>query len=207
MEQNKEWKECNAQVFWGEIASTDHLVQIYDDVNTFLNTLGRFAASGFVAGDAVIIIATAEHLKALEMRLQLTGLDINTLKMINQYIPVNAKDALAKFMVNDVPDETLFKEFVSSLISRARKNSGRVRAFGEMVAILWDQGNKNATIELEQLWNRFCQTEAFCLFCAYPKKGFSEDASDSLQDICTSHSKVLGGWNNSSTKIFYKQSV
>lgn len=207
MEQSKEWKECNAHVFWGEIASTDHLVQIYDNANTFLNTLGRFAASGFVAGDAVIIIATAEHLAALEMRLQLTGLDINTLKMINQYIPVNAKDALAKFMVNDAPDEKLFKDFVSSLIIRARKKSGRIRAFGEMVAILWEQGNKNATIELEQMWNRFCQLEAFCLFCAYPKKGFSEDAGESLQHICTTHSKVIGGWNNSSADIFYKQSV
>src|SRR5688500_19228341 len=52
-----------------------------------------------------------------------------------------------------------------------------VRAFGEMVAVLWANGHNGATVRLEHLWHAFCQSEAFSLFCAYPKTGFTQDAS------------------------------
>lgn len=38
-----------------------------------------------------------------------------------------------------------------------------------MVAILWSKGNSETTIRLGYLWNKFCEKEALCLFCAYPK--------------------------------------
>jgi hypothetical protein len=77
--------------------------------------------------------------------------------------------------------------------SRARQNEGRVRAFGEMVAVLWANGHNGATVRLEHLWHAFCQSEAFSLFCAYPKSGFTQDASTSIKEICATHSKVISG--------------
>lgn len=40
------WKNTNIQVFWGEIAPCDHLIQIYENESHFLNTLEGFAGSG-----------------------------------------------------------------------------------------------------------------------------------------------------------------
>jgi hypothetical protein len=40
-------------------------------------------------------------------------------------------------MVKDWPDEKLFASLVDYLIKRASKMGRRVRAFGEMVALLW----------------------------------------------------------------------
>jgi hypothetical protein len=72
------------------------------------------------------------------------------------------------------------------------------------VAILWAKGQVGATVRLEQLWNKFCETEAFCLFCAYPKSGFTQDASESLMHICNAHKKMLKG-GKSRKDLFYKE--
>ena len=107
-------------------------------------------------------------------------------------------------MVNDWPDENLFNQMVSEVITKAKIRGRQVRAFGEMVAILWAQGKVGATVRLEHLWNKFCENEAFCLFCAYPKSGFTQDASESVMHICGAHSKMIAGVGKGMTDIFYK---
>jgi hypothetical protein len=73
-----------------------------------------------------------------------------------------------------------------------------------MVAILWAKGQVGATVRLEQLWNKFCQRESFCLFCAYPQSGFTQDASESLGHICSAHSKVIASGEVGMNDIFFK---
>jgi hypothetical protein len=132
------------------------------------------------------------------------GLDIDALTSNDQYIPLDADETLAKFMINGWPDQKLFTALVTKVIERARKNDRKVRAFGEMVAILWAKGFNGATVRLEHLWNKFCETETFCLFCAYPKAGFTQSASDSLLHICGAHTKMITGNGKSKTELFYK---
>lgn len=161
---------------------------------------------GINANDSCIVIATDEHLKALEGKLESYGIHINTLISENRYIPLNAEETLSKFMVNGWPDENLFIQTVSEVIKKARgKKNRNIRAFGEMVAILWAQGNNGATVQLEHLWNEFCLKEPFCLFCAYPKAGFTEDINESMDHICCAHSKMIRGSENKLTEVFYKE--
>lgn len=203
--QVEEWEQCNTQVFWGEIAPCNHLVQIYESDEVVLSALEGFVASGFRTGESIIIIATKAHLEALNIRLEASKVNLQSFINNDQYIPLDAKEVLAKFMVNTWPDEALFTETVRTVVAKARGNSNRpVRAYGEMVAILWGQGHMGATIQLEHLWNKFCETEIFCLFCAYPKSGFTQSAEESIRHICSSHSKVIAGDVQSMTEVFYK---
>jgi len=55
------------------------------------------------------------------------------------------------------------------------------RAFGEIVAVPWSRSHNGATVQLERLWHAVFQKEAFSLFCAYPRCGFTRDASKSMQ--------------------------
>jgi len=68
-----------------------------------------------------------------------------------------------------------------------------ITVFGEMVAILWSEGNKVGALELERLWNDVLKDHAFHLHCAYPR-WILQDGSDNLllKSICDEHSSVLG---------------
>jgi hypothetical protein len=180
-----------AEIFWGEIAPHEHLVQIYGDEAPFLDALEGFVVGGLRAGEAVIVIATAEHLNALEKKVQAEGFDLDAARSQNQYISLDAKETLSRFLLGGWPDDGRFRKVVSDLLVKARGKGRRVRAFGEMVAVLWSQGHNGATVRLEHLWHQFCQNEEFSLFCAYPRSGFTQDAEASIQEICSAHSKVI----------------
>lgn len=198
------WKKSDTKVFWGEIAPCDHLVQFYENDDAFLNTLEGFAGGGFLEGDSVVIIATSGHLNALNERLTRLNFDINSLIAANQYFPLTVEEVLSKFMVNNWPDEELFTKFISSLIQTAENNNRKIRAFGEMVAILWEQGLNGATVQLEHLWNQLHNKRPFVLYCAYPKIGYTQHAIDSIKKICKSHSKIIDGKTRPATEIYYK---
>ena len=202
---NSNWQASNAQVFWGEIAPCNHLLQIYENDEVMLDALESFAASGFDSGESVVVIATAVHLKGLEERLVQMGYHLESLQNSHQFIPLEANKALEKFMVKDWPDEDLFMSFVNETIALAKGGTTRnVRAYGEMVAILWEQGHAGATVRLEHLWNKFCEQEDFCLFCAYPKTAFTQDIKNSIRHICSAHSKIISGDVRSTKEIYYQ---
>lgn len=208
---SEKWHQEDEQVFWGEIAPSDHVVQIYENDQSFLDLLSGFVIGGIRTDEIVIVIATSAHLAALDERLKLNGFDPFYLKLRDKYIPLDASETLSGFMVDGWPDEMLFNHVVSSILLRAKRNGTKVRAFGEMVALLWAQGFNGATVQLEHLWNKFCASESFCLFCAYPRSGFTDDPRTSMQHICGAHSKVIAGVGKNSNDILYtsntKQSI
>lgn len=204
MNSTKNWHQCNANTFWEEEAASAHVVQIYENEEALLNLLESFVTGGIAAGDAVVLIATSKHLDSLEQKLKLAGVDVDTLKADDRYLPLNAEEVLARFMINDWPNYSLFMETITRVFRRVKKDKRHIRAFGEMVAILWEQGNSGATIMLEQLWNMYAEKEPFSLYCAYPKSAFPDNSDVSLKNICKTHSKIISGSVDSTDKLTYK---
>jgi hypothetical protein len=178
-------------VFWGEISPCEHLVQFYEADNVFLDTLEGFVGGGLRSGEGVIVIATPGHLQVLSERLRASGIDVDRALRHDQYIPLDAEESLARFMTNGWPDDEQFFGFVRGLLERARTRHPKVRAFGEMVALMWARGEHGATVRLEHLWHQLCSTDGFSLLCAYPRAGLTEDASSSISEICAAHSRVV----------------
>ncbi|WP_342116550.1 MEDS domain-containing protein [Pseudoduganella sp. OTU4001] len=177
--------------FWQHTSHCDHSVQVYDDETSFLETLEAFVMAGFDRNEAVIVIATPQHREALAMRLERNGIDVAAASMRGQYIVRDARSTLARFMFDGWPAEARFQAAVEELVARARENHQAVRAFGEMVALLWDDGLHRATMRLEHLWTQLCQRESFPLFCAYPKAAFDLGESTACREVCQAHTRVL----------------
>jgi hypothetical protein len=153
-------------------APCGHLVQFYADHHRLLDTLEGFISSGLGAGEAVVVIATPRHLHALEARLQGRGIDLVTARNENRYLPFGAGDAMDRFMVDGRPDAGRFAAFLDETLARARGPGRKVRAFGEMVAVLWAAGRREAALHLERLWSDACARGQLSLLCAYPASGF-----------------------------------
>lgn len=190
---NPTHRHTDTDIFWGEIAPGEHFAQIYEEDSDFLDTLEGFVVSGLQDGDSVVLIITPEHLARLEDRLKAYGDETVTLaRSLGQLITADAEQVLSRFMVNGWPDEERFVRTVTELLESSRKAGRRIRAFGEMVALLWAQGQNGATVRLEHLWHKMCDEERFPLFCAYPKSGFTQDSASSLHEICHIHSRIVG---------------
>lgn len=178
--------------FWAEMTPSEHFVQIYEADSPFLDALTGFIGGGLLADEAAVVIATENHRIGLIKRLDEIGVDVEAAQSVDQLILLDADDTVAKFMINGWPDDQRFAQVIAEILERARGPQRRkIRAFGEMVAILWANGHSGATVRLEHLWHDICQQEVFCLFCAYPKIGTTQSSLDSLADVLKAHSKIL----------------
>jgi hypothetical protein len=180
-----------AKAFWAEMSAREHFVQIYQDEDTFVNTLTSFVNEALQEGFTALVVATPVHHRQLEERLSQIGHDLAALQTQDQYISLDAEATMGEFMVNGSVDGERFLQVATDILARATKNGRNVRAFGEMVAIMWARGFYGATVKLEYLWHQFCTENSFAMFCAYPEIGFAENGSEAIAHICAAHSKIL----------------
>lgn len=177
---------------WAEMGDAEHFVQFYEADGFLLNSLSGFIGKAITSGDAAIVVATQEHRDGLDELLQANGLDIAGAKTSGRYVCLDAAETLSKFMVDGSPEPARFNEVIGTVIASVTDGSSRVRAFGEMVALLWAEGNHSAAIRLEELWNNLQQSHSFSLFCAYPMNGLGgEKFIEPHGSVCSVHSRVI----------------
>jgi len=187
---------ADALAAWRESDQHAHIVQFYECDDFMVTEVGRFIGTAIGAGDSGIVIATKPHRDGIAQQLASHGLNVTMAIAQGRYLALDAAETLAKFMITGQPDRERFTSVIGEVVERARKAAGRegarVAAFGEMVALLWAEGKRDAAIRLEQLWNSLAETHAFSLHCAYPIKDFSRrDHSEPFLKICAEHSSVL----------------
>lgn len=176
--------------------SRSHVVQFYHDDAFLLDALSRSIGAAVCAGDGAVVITTCAHRDGLERRLTARGLDVFAVREQGRYISVDAAEILPKIMQDGQPAEEVFLETVGALIDRAWANAEgdhpHVTVFGELVALLWAQGQGEAAIQLEKLWNRLGQSRTFSLCCSYPIGGShrKEDAELFVR-MCSEHTAVI----------------
>ncbi|MEO7348065.1 MAG: MEDS domain-containing protein, partial [Opitutaceae bacterium] len=177
---------------WRGASASDHFVQFYRTDDYLIECLAGYVAEGVWNRDIAVVIATPEHRIALEERLRAKSVDIFSTMLERQYLAFDAREMLSKFMFGDRPDRTAFMKVMGDLVRKATAGGRQLRAFGEMVALLWMDGKRAAAIELEQLWNELSREHAFALFCAYPAVCMDTKGNGpSLEHVCDHHSCVI----------------
>jgi PAS domain S-box-containing protein len=177
---------------WNDIAESEHFVQFYESDEFLVESVTGFVAAALNDGQGSVVIATAEHHLALEQKLADLGVDLMAALSAGRWVPLDAADTLAKFMVNGSPDPQRFAATVGATIAQLARGGGRVHAFGEMVALLWSAGQRDAAIKLEELWNELGQRHRFALFCAYPIAAFAGAGHEGpFNGVCSCHTRVI----------------
>ena len=177
---------------WSNMSETEHFVQFYEADGFLLKSLSGFFSAALKTDEGALVVATKSHRDGLEELLHANGLDTAKARKDGQYLAIDASAALEKFMVDGWPEPGRFKEVIGRLVTQVSKGRPRLKAFGEMVALLWADGNYTGAIRLEELWNNLQKEHCFSLFCAYPIRTFvGEKLGAPLNDVCTAHSRVI----------------
>ncbi len=180
------------QVDWSKLRNTNHFVQFYENDEFLVESVGKYVKAALRCGDCSLVVATPDHQAALQRKLVATGIDVAEAEESGRYVAFDAAATLSTFMIERSPDPQRFDDTVGSVIRRMRETGRRVYAFGEMVALLWTQGNRQGAIALENLWNKLAKEQPFTLYCAYRMGAFGgSDHSDGFEGICSCHTRVI----------------
>ena len=176
-------------------APHQHAVQFYESDDFLVRAVSQYLEGGLKASEPVIAIATREHRLGFARELVSRGIDVDGARQRGMFVELDAGETLSKFMLNGSPDGARFAETIGPVLERAaqqRSATGSLRAFGEMVNILWSEGNGPAALALESLWNRLSERYEFSLLCGYCLERFDDAADASIfSAICAEHTHVV----------------
>jgi diguanylate cyclase (GGDEF)-like protein len=160
-----------------------HGVYFYDDDDDLLAPLAGYVGAGLLSEGGVILIATAEHRRQLSRRLSQDLL--RDARTSGRYLELDAAETLRRITRSGYPDPDLFQMIVGTAVLGGLARYGQLRAYGEMVGLLWADGNAAASERLEALWNDLQQRVSFSLLCAYARTRRPQDRLDRIRSLHT----------------------
>jgi anti-sigma regulatory factor (Ser/Thr protein kinase) len=172
------------------LAERDHVVQFYDHDSDLARSVGGYLAEAIEARCVAMVIATEAHRRAFEAELTAAGIDVAEGVRSGFLIWRDAATTLSTFMSRGAVDRDAFMREVGTLVRKGAERAP-VRAYGEMVSLLWDGGDVLGAIELEKLWNELQGKLEFSLRCAYHSASVAgEEDAEALSQVCHLHSAV-----------------
>jgi hypothetical protein len=176
-----------------------HAVQFYESDRSLTTIVAKFLADGFKQNQPGVVIATPEHCAVIEESLAAHQLDVRRMKQLGDLVVLDAREVLDTIMVDRTPHAPLFTHVLGTTFAEvARIHPKRtIRAYGEMVNVLWKDGLTTAAIRLETLWNELAKSHDFKLLCGYSMGNFYKDAA--VGEITRQHSHLLADTGEAAT--------
>ena len=168
-----------------------HVVQFYEDEHELVLSIVEHLGPALAGGAAAVVVASPAHAEAFRSALEDDGVDVAAAEAGGRFVTIDADLALSAFMVDGWPERIRFRETVGALIDLASAGDRDVRVYGEMVALLWERGQRDAAIRLEALWNELGDERAFSLYCGYPMGGFGTAELAEVKGVCDLHGEIV----------------
>jgi DNA-binding NarL/FixJ family response regulator len=181
-------------------SSGAHAAQFHANDRHFLDEVSGFVGATLRGGGPVVVAATEETRLGIARRLSALRVDVAALERRGQYLVLDAAESLAQFMRDGRADADRLAEIVHDL-ERSRlafcdSADCRLTIFGEMAVLLCRNGEVEAALNVEQIWNRLTRSLPFLTVCSYPIECFRDPAHAKLfPDICGEHRAVIHGRN------------
>jgi hypothetical protein len=168
-----------------------HAAKFYETSESLCEIAAEFLAAGLLAHQPALAIVTPAHRAGIVAGLRVRTVDIEAMQKAGDLLLLDVADTLATFMVDGKPDAALFLASITGAIEQlcqGRKDRG-VRAYGELVDVLWKAGDDTAAIRVELLWNKLAMTHDFALLCGYSMGNFYKDTG--VAAIAREHSHIV----------------
>jgi signal transduction histidine kinase/ActR/RegA family two-component response regulator len=170
-----------------------HDVQFYAAPEYLHDRVGAFVADGLARGERVLVIATEANRRGIAARLAARGVDLSSPSLSGRYVAVDAEETLATLVA---PGRSLDRARLPQVFDQllgADAERRPVRAYGEMVNLLWRRGDHERALELEALWDELLEEQpGTSLLCGYSLDDFEgEPRGAGLERVCDRHRHVL----------------
>jgi hypothetical protein len=168
-----------------------HAVQFYSDPDALCRIVGNFIGEGLEQGAMAVLFVTPDHAARIESCLRSRAIDVDALKRLGTLVAFDARATLEQVMLDGMPNSNAFRRTVGATLTQIRPGhgSGAMRAYGEMVDLLWKDGLEAAAIRLETLWNQLADTHDFGLLCGYSMGSFYKGAA--IDEIKGQHTHLV----------------
>jgi hypothetical protein len=181
-----------------EDLNAGHVVQFYGHEEELSDRVAGYLLGALQRDGAAIVIATQAHRRAFEARLADAGADLAQAGRSGAYLALEARPTVDAFIRDGRLDRDGFERMIGGLVGQAGRGGSRagpVRAYGEMVSVLWDAGLVSAAVELEQLWDDLGRRHSFSLLCGYPADSVIRGGHlDAFAEVCRLHREMIAGW-------------
>jgi hypothetical protein len=172
------------------VVTHPHTSAFHGNDTELIEMVAPYVVEGLDHGERVVVVITDPHRAALDEALHERGIDSTRARRSGTYLPWGAAETLQNFYVDGSMDRDRFVGTVGGLLGTA-PDAAPVRAFGEMVALLWERGDVAAALELEDLWSEFLRTRPFSLMCAYSTASLSGALLSDVGRLCEVHGTLL----------------
>lgn len=167
--------------------SGEHALHLYEEESTLATQVASFLEPAFAQEQAVIAIATRQHLAAVEQRMRTIGHDVDALRGMGRYVSVDAEQLLPRLLKDGLPSAQAFQHLVAARVGDLSARYGGVRAFGELVQLLWREGKPAAALRLEDLWNELLGYHPLSLICGYRVRTIGGTEGPLVDEIVRRH--------------------
>ena len=175
------------------LASHRHQVLFCSSDAVLVGGFTRFITDALEKEQAVIALVTEAHHQSVQRSLQASRVDLARAIRQTRYYSLSISELLAKVMVDGRPDPARFRNVAQDLFAdvarQATNQHAGIAACSECPATLWANGDVEAAIQLERLWDEIGKSRQMDILCAYPLAA-REESVGAVRRLCAEHTAV-----------------
>jgi DNA-binding NarL/FixJ family response regulator len=180
------------------VAGSRHAVQFHANESHFLDEVSQLVRATLLSGEQVVLVSSEATRLGVAQRLQGRQMNLAVLAEREQYVAMDSALALSHVMHEGRPDKERVAEMIHGLdlLRQAVPNRprGRLTIVGDMSASLCRNGDFEAALELERIWDDLTRALPFFTVCCYPIDCLeNSEALNLLSNVCAAHSAVTSG--------------
>jgi DcmR-like sensory protein len=172
-----------------------HFAQFHRDHEDLVESVFAFLEAGLRRDCSVLIIAGAPSVDRLLERLNTGKFHYKSLSVSGQLAVLDTSALLEQ--LGDGGGGTPAVEFqraVVPVLSRLQPFGRGVRVYSEIATTLWQNGDTELAVQIEEAWNTIAGQQSFSLYCGFHLNIQSENSYTApLEELGRTHSDILGG--------------
>ena len=171
-----------------EFNAPQHIVQLFDGIESLVDTVSAFVSDGLREGDRALVLMRLAQWNSVASKLTSRQVSLSDAIASGQLTVLDGVRTLARIMPHGSPCRGLFEEVIGKTVRQICAAGARLRVYGDLMDVLAADGNFQGAHELEKMWSDLTRQEPVTVLCGYSAATFHDaDAGETLKSICRSH--------------------